>query len=468
MSVQRWENERLPQITIIVDPGLGNASYVVDVGDGRALVIDPGRDPRPYLQAARDQGTTIAFVAETHLHADFVSGSHELTALGAELFAPEGSQLELAHHPMMDQQVVDLGSISLRALSTPGHTPEHLSYELQEADDPIAVFTGGSLLRGSVARTDLIAPEETEPLARQLYRSITDRLFALPDHVVVFPTHGAGASFCSVSTSDAGDVASSIGRERAMNRLLQAPDEGTFARSLLATYGSYPRYFTRLRQVNREGPRLVESAQLKLPLLEPAHLRPELARGAMVIDVRPIESFARGHVRGALSIALRPAFAVWLGWLVPEGTPLIFVVDEDQDRSDLVGQCLKVGYEALVGELPAEPQGWEEAGLPVQRANLIAPAAAAAGARIVDIRQRTEYELGHVPGSLHIELGALQDSVGVLPKGPLTFQCGHGERAMSAASLLARFGRADVSVIAGGPGDVCDVRGQAPIAGQQQ
>lgn len=450
------------EIRTIIDEGLGNASYLVDLGDGRAIVVDPARDPRPYLRAAERIRTTIAFVAETHLHADFVSGSRELIAHGATLLASAGAELGFPHDPLRDDEVVDLGGLTLRALATPGHTPEHLSYELLDGSNPVAVFTGGSLLRGSVARTDLISPELTEPLARALFRSVHDRLFALPDEVPVFPTHGAGATFCSVTPTEEGDPSTSIGRERVGNTLLLAPDEDAFARELMSTYGTYPRYFTRLRDVNRRGPRVYGETPPVLEALDPERAVRAQAAGATLVDARPIEAFAEGHVPGSLSIALRSSFATWLGWLVPEDAPLLFVLADEQDRAEVVRQCLLVGYENLVGELAGGMASWREAGLPEERSRLVDPDDVPDGT-ILDVRQRSEYEGGHVPGAMNVELGSVEAEAVSLPSGPVTTQCGHGERAMTAASLLQRDGRADVAVVRGGPEDVARVSGR-PLA----
>src|SRR5712671_2249759 len=180
----------------LVDEGLGNSSYLVDLGDGRALVVDPERDPGPYLAAARRRGRAVAYAAETHLHADFVSGSRELAAYGARVLAAAAGGTGFPHRGLSDGDEVDLGGLTLRALATPGHTPEHLAYLLLDGPRPLALFSGGAVLPGGAARPDLIGPEQTEPLARDLYRSAHQRLGDLPDDLPVYPTHGAG-SFCS-------------------------------------------------------------------------------------------------------------------------------------------------------------------------------------------------------------------------------------------------------------------------------
>lgn len=441
----------MAEIVTIRDEGLGNAAYLVDLGDGRGLVVDPVRDPGPYLAAARRRGLRLAYVAETHLHADFVSGSRELAAHGAAVLAAAAARLGFPHRGLGDGDEVDLGGLSLRALATPGHTPEHLAYLLTDAGAagtrPLALFSGGSLLVGGVARTDLISPDRTEALARSLWRALHDRILTLPDDLTVYPTHGAG-SFCSTPTGAA--PATAIGREKATNPLLAAPDEDSFVRLLLAGLGSYPPYFLRLREVNRRGPRLYGTTPPPLAPLTPRQVRQLVEEGAELIDVRPLAAFAAGHVPGALSIPLRGAFATWLGWLVAGDRPLIFVLAAGQDRGELVRQALKIGYEHLAGELAGGVAAWQAAGLPLARLPLIGPDALE-GWRVLDVRQAAEFAAGHLPGAAHLELGALPGTdPAALPAGPLAVVCGHGERAMSAASLLQRRGHRDVAVLAGG------------------
>lgn len=433
----------------IVDEGLGNSSYIVDLGDGRALVVDPSRHPSPYLEAAERSGLTIAFAAETHLHADFVSGSAELAALGAHVLSPAASDLELPHKGLGDGDEIDLGGLRLRAVATPGHTPEHVAYVLLDGARPVALFSGGSLLVGAVARTDLIAPERTEELARSLWWSLHERILTLPDDLPVYPTHGAG-SFCSAPTG--GERTTTIGREKRTNPLLAAPDEDAFVARLLAGLGSYPPYFLRLREVNRRGARLYGPEQPRLTPLSAGEVRRLFDGGALLVDARPVPAFAAAHIPGSLSVPLRPVFGTWLGWLAEPDRPLVFVLEDDQDRADLVRQAHKVGFEQLAGELADGIPAWQAAGLSTATIPLVEPAQLGP-ARTLDVRQASEFRAGHVPGALHVELGVLAGSAGELPDGPLTLSCGHGERAMTGASLLSATGRQDLSVLVGGPED---------------
>jgi glyoxylase-like metal-dependent hydrolase (beta-lactamase superfamily II)/rhodanese-related sulfurtransferase len=438
----------------LVNAGLGNTSYLVDLGDRRALVIDPERDPAAYLAAAEARGLTISHVAETHLHADFVSGSRELAACGARVLAAAAGSIEFPHRALRDGDEIGLGGLRLRVLATPGHTPEHLAYLLLDGDRPAALFSGGSLLAGAVARTDLIDPDRTQELARALWRSLHARILCLPDGLPVYPTHGAG-SFCTAAAGV--ERATTIGAERAANPLLAAPSEDAFVELLLGGLGSYPPYFLRLREVNRRGPAVHGPGPAALAALTTGDVTRLLSAGATLVDARPVTSFAAGHIPGAVSIQLRPAFGTWLGWLAGPGQPLAFVLETGQDRADLIRQARNVGYEQLAGELDGGLPAWESAGLPVRRIRLV-PAAEAAG-RVLDVRQATEYQAGHLPGAGHIELGALSESAAQLGGEPLTLMCGHGERAMTAASLLARLGHQDLAVAIGGPDDWAAARG---------
>lgn len=435
------------EVVGVRDEGLGNSSWVADLGDGSALVIDPHRDPRPYLETARARDLTIRFAAETHLHADFISGARELASGSeAQIVASAGARLETSHRPVNDGDELDVGGLTLRVVAAPGHTPEHVAYVLIDGVRPVALFSGGTLIVGGVARPDLIAPEETEPLARAAWRSITGRFLALPDDLPVYPTHGGG-SFCASGAS--GETVTTIGVERAANPLLQARDEDVFVDRLLAGLGSYPGYFLRLRDVNRAGPRIYGPETPPLRPLDVSMVDGVTTDGGMVVDVRPAASFAAGHIPGSLSIELRDSFATWLGWLVEDpATPLVFVVDADQDRDTLVRACLGIGYEHLAGEVAGGIRAWVAAGRRLRSTRLLDRPADGA---VLDVRQESEWTQGHVADAVHIELGELGDHVEEVPDGPVIVHCMHGQRSMTAASILERSGREDVAVFTAGP-----------------
>jgi glyoxylase-like metal-dependent hydrolase (beta-lactamase superfamily II)/rhodanese-related sulfurtransferase len=445
-----------PLVVPLVDEGLGNSSYVVDIGDGRALVVDASVDLRFVRTATTRVGLKVTYAADTHLHADFLSGSRQLsTTDGAKVLASAVGDRQFPHTGLEDGQQVDLGGLGLTALVTPGHTTEHVSLLLSDSERPLGVFTGGSLLVGAAARTDLVDPDRTVELARAQYRSL-QRLMSLPDEVEVWPTHGAG-SFCSAPPG--AERTSTIGRERATNPLLQAVGEAEFVQRLLGSMGTFPAYFRRLPEINRRGPRLYDAPPLPLALTAPqvGVLRES---GAQVVDVRPVPDYAAGHLTGAVSIPLRAAFATWLGWVVSPDRPVVIVRATDQDPAEIAWQSAKVGYDNLVGELTSVPDVWVAAGLAVSTIALLPPDEIA-DQSVLDIRQDAEFNTGHLPGAAHVELGDLADRVTDLRGGPVVVMCGHGERAMTGASLLERAGATGVAVLDGGPDDWSAAHGVA-------
>ena len=444
-------------IVPIVDEGLGNSAYLVDLGDGRALAVDVPRDLRAVRAAAVRHGLRIAFAADTHLHADFLSGALQLAADdGAQILASAAGSRAYGHRGLADGDEVELGGLTLRAWATPGHTAEHLAYLLLDGAQVRAVFTGGSLLVGAAARTDLSGPEQTEPLARAQYASL-GRLLALPDATPVYPTHGAG-SFCSAPPG--AERTTTIGRERAANPLLAAGDEDAFVKALLAGLGTFPGYFLRLPQENRRGPAILASVPTLSPLT-PGQVRALRSDGGQVIDVRPVPDYAAGHIPGSLAIALRGAFATWLGWLVPDpAVPLVIVADPGQDLGEVIWQALKVGYQNLAGTLDGGVPAWDAAGQPVAATELLAPGQVDP-ATVIDVRQASEYAGGHLPGARNIELGAITSQAAGVEGRPVVTMCGHGERAATAASLLERAGHTAVAVLPGGPPEWADATGLA-------
>jgi hydroxyacylglutathione hydrolase len=449
-----------PTVVPLVDAGLGNSAYLVDLGDGRALVVDASRDLRAVRRAGQRRGLRLAFAADTHLHADFLSGAVQLAATdGAAVLASAAGRRRFGHTGLGEGNEVDLGGLRLRALTTPGHTEEHLAFLLLDGDRPVGVFTGGCLLVGAAARTDLVDPDRTEELARSQYRSL-HRLRALPDEVEVWPTHGAG-SFCSAPPG--ADRTSSIGRERATNPLLRAVDEDAFVAQLVGSLGSFPPYFLRLAEVNRRGPAVLAGPP-RLDPVNPTAASRLLQGGAVLVDVRPVTEYADGHVPGSLSIPLRDAFATWLGWLAPHDQPLLVIRSADQDPAEVAWPAVKIGYDNLLGELAGGIAAWTAAGLPVTATPLVGPETVV-GPEVLDVRQAAEYVSGHLPGARHVELGALPAGAADLPDRPVVVMCSHGERAATGASVLERAGRENVSVLVGGPDEWAAAHGLRPETG---
>lgn len=461
-------------ITAFVEEGLGHSSYLVDLGDGTALVIDPSRIPSRQQHAAEVMGLRIAFTADTHSHADYISGSPDLVAsVGATFIAPAEAQLEMGYLGVRHGDEVAVGNLSLRAIATPGHTPEHLAYLLSDFNGaPMALFSGGSLMVGTVGRTDLLGDDQSEALARSMYRSLRDNILVLPGDLQVYPTHSEG-SFCSIPGGSARTT--TIATELSTNPMLAMSSEEEFIDRLVSGFGSFPAYFRLLPVVNQHGVTHYETLPSLKPL-DPTYVLGQVASGAILLDVRPTADFQRAHIPGSISMMLRPSFATWLGWLIESDRPHVFVIDGDQDEEDLVRQCLVIGHENLAGCLAGGMAAWVDAGLPTEATEVIATddlvnptvdtrAQGRAYQPILDVRQHTEFELGHIPGAFNVELGELQDAD--LPtEDPMIVMCGRGERAATAASILARRGRKGDVVLDGGYGAWASARGESIALGR--
>jgi hydroxyacylglutathione hydrolase len=443
-------------IRMFVDEGLGHSSYLVDLGHGTAAIIDPPRFPTEHLATARMLGVALRWTIDTHSHADYVTGSPSLAAQsGATFIAPAASKLETPHRAVRDEELVGLASgVALRAISTPGHTPDHHVYLVEHGGSPVALFTGGSLMVGTVGRTDLCGPDLAEPLAHEMFHSLR-RLDGLPDELAVYPTHGAG-SFCSAPGG--ADRTTTLGRERATNALFRLDDEDTFVERLLDGFGSFPTYFAVLPELNRRGPRLYPQLP-RLNRLDVDAVHEHVAAGALIVDARLITEFAAGHIPGSISNALRPVFASWLGWIADVDQPVVILAGRDQDRDEIFRQALDIGHDNILGELDGGIEAWRAAGGAITEIALIPPSEVVSP--LFDVRQRSEYDSGHVPGAINIELGNLAHAL--VPDGLVTVMCGHGERAMTGASILTSGGHRDVTVLDGGPDTWATWSGQ-PLA----
>jgi hydroxyacylglutathione hydrolase len=447
--------------------GLGHLSALIgDDESGLAAVIDPRRDVDIYLEDARERGLKIAFAIETHLHNDYVSGGRELVAAtGAEQVIGAGAELANPYRAMADGDVVSLGALAFRAVDTPGHTPEHVAYAVADtsrAAEPVLLFTGGSLLVGSVGRTDLLGAANARPFAEQMFHSLHDRILAHEDFVGVLPTHGAG-SLCS--TGIGSTLSSTIGYERRYNPLLQPADFESFARALLAGQPAVPRYFARMRPTNQAGPRVLGGIPGPQPVTLD-ELRLIVAGGGLLIDLRSPRSFASGHVPGSLSIPLGSSFGTWLGWVVDHDRPAVLVLPSDREPGQIEGawddairQALRIGHESIAGYLEGGFAAWAGAGLPVESTGHLGidglAAAVAAGGPgaplVIDVRQASEFDEGHVAGAWHIGAGDLPNRLADLPRDrPIATVCAGGYRASVAASLLDAAGFTNVSWVSGG------------------
>ncbi|MDJ0471953.1 MBL fold metallo-hydrolase, partial [Rhodococcoides fascians] len=338
-----------PDIAIIETSSLGDRSYLIS-HDGIAVVIDPQRDIDRVLALATEKNAAITHVLETHIHNDYVTGGLELArATGAEYVVPEGDPVEFERRAVGDGDVVDAGSATFQVMHTPGHTHHHVSYVLQLGDEPIAIFTGGSMLYGSTGRTDLLGSEHTDELTHAQFHSVRRIAAELPADVEVYPTHGFG-SFCS-ATPTSGD-SSTIGEQQQSNPAL-TQDEQTYVDELIAGLSAYPAYYAHMGVINTEGPAPID---LSTPEpVDPDELRRRIDDGQWVVDLRARTAFAAGHLDGSLGFELSTTFVTYLGWLYQWGAPLTLIGDTSDQIDEATRELARIGIDhpsgSAVGEI---------------------------------------------------------------------------------------------------------------------
>jgi glyoxylase-like metal-dependent hydrolase (beta-lactamase superfamily II) len=436
-----------------IHEGLGNSSYLAQVGEGEAVLIDPDRSIDRYLDTARTHGWKIMAVFETHLHADFVSGGLEVSkTTGAQLYLPAEGNARFPHNPLRGGQTVRRNRVEIEALATPSHTPEHMSFVLREPGKAdAALFSGGALIVGGAARTDLISPDMTEPLTRSLYKTLRSAFTSLGDETLLYPTHGVG-SFCSAGAS--GERTSTLGEQRSQNSLFSIDDEEEFVSWFPTTFpAGIPTYFSRMRPINQAGPRpraeIVRPPRLSVDEFDSAR------ENSLIVDLRAYEAFARAHIPGSINITFRDAYATFLGWLVSPETPVLFVTgDAPLDR--VFDESLLVGHERFAGWLDGGIEAWIASGKPVADPIEIVNADQARkamldGAGILDVREPDEFEAGHIEGAINVPLGDVEAKLDRIPTDrPLLAYCGHGERSSTALSILQRAGAGPLLNLGGG------------------
>jgi len=448
---------------------LSQASYLVGCQrTGEALVIDPTRDLDLYRDLAAREGLRIAAVAETHIHADFVSGARELAArTGAGLYlsgaGPADWQYSYAGAAgatlVRDGEVFMVGDLRLDVLHTPGHTPESVSFLLTDTDaatEPMGIFTGDFVFVGDVGRPDLLERAAgiagtKEGAARQLYRSL-QRFCALPDYLQVWPGHGAGSAYGKALNAV---PQSTVGYERRTNRALNATDEGRFVQDVLAGQPEPPSYFARMKYINKEGPAPI--GDMPTPeLLDLDALDAALAVRTVVVDTRPATAYAAGHIQGAINIPLGRAFLTWAGWLLPDDRPIALLV-ADQAAAAATRQLRLIGFDAVIGYWPpAFLDAWTASGrslatLAHTDADALHRLLASGAIQVLDVRTEAEHAAGHIAGSINVPLGQLSRRMAEVRRDrAVVVHCAGGLRSAIAASLLDARGYPGVSDLAGG------------------
>ncbi|MGH2688752.1 MAG: MBL fold metallo-hydrolase, partial [Actinomycetota bacterium] len=335
----------MTHVVTIGTPELGDRSYLVHDGSA-AIVVDPQRDIDRILQAAGDAGVQVTHVAETHIHNDYVSGGLDLAQrTGAEYLVAAAEDVGFGRRPVSDGDEIAIGSFGVRVVATPGHTPHHVSYVVVDDGVPTAVLTGGSLLYGTVGRTDLTAPAATQELTRAQFRSVRRLAAELPDEAGVWPTHGFG-SFCSSSRSSGADR-SVLGHERRTNIALTIDDEDAFVERLLAGLTAHPVYYAHMAPINRRGPQPLDPSPPRR--LDPAGLRRLLDQGGWVLDLAHRRAFAAGHIPGSVSFELGESLATYVGWVVPWGAPVTLVADTPAEIGEAQRALARIGFDRWAG-----------------------------------------------------------------------------------------------------------------------
>ncbi len=455
------------------DDNLAQASYLIGCErTGEAVVVDPNLDVAQYVRAAGAERLRISHVTETHIHADFVSGGRALaTATGATLhLSAEGSsqwgyssEALRNTHPLSDGDDIFIGTVRLRALHTPGHTPEHLTFfvsDLSRGHEPAGALTGDFIFVGDVGRPDLLeraagVEGSMESSAANLYQSIR-KFLRQPDHLQIWPGHGAGSA-CGRSLGAMPQ--STLGYERLFNWALTQIDEREFVRRVLEDQPFPPAYFTRMKRINRDA----SATQRTLGAIREAgveELTRALTAGAAIIDTRPAARFATSHVPGTINIPNNKSFLIWCGALIPEGQDIYLITDAESSDSvqPLVADLAKIGIDNVKGFFSGRAVKQFDADhnalgkIPQLDATALRDLEAlGGGVTVIDVRASDEWRHGHLPGALHIPLAALPDKLAELDRSrPIVLHCQGGGRSAIASSLLKARGFDNVANLGGG------------------
>jgi hydroxyacylglutathione hydrolase len=454
------------------DPKLAQASYLVGCTiSGEALVVDPNRDVTPYLEAAQADGLRIAHVTETHIHADFISGARQLglrTNARLYLSATGGTDWQYDYAasagavPLRDGTRFRVGKVEIEVLHVPGHTPEHLTFlvtDTSSASEAMGAFTGDFIFVGDVGRPDLLERAANvrgsmEQSARQLFRSL-QKFRALPDFLQIWPGHGAGSA-CGKALGAVPQ--STLGYEKRFNWAFGIADEAEFVRTVLAGQPDPPRYFAKMKQINRTGPRLLDGTTPPTQL-PGAELAAALARGATVVDTRQAAAFRRGGVPGTINIPANRAFTTWAGSLLQYDRPFFLLTDATDNglMSQLARDLSGIGLDHLAGYFgPDALESWrstrgELPSIPEVTLSTVKESLQTLQVTLLDVRGEDEWRSGHVPGSVNIPIGKLdQLAPGSFSERRIIVHCQTGARAAIAASVLKASGFEDVSMFTGG------------------
>ena len=442
--------------------GLACASYLVGCEiKGIAAIIDPDLDVGKYLEAAEFQGMKITHIIETHLHADHVSGNTTLSGrCRADIYIHEASGAEYTHKPLHDQEVIELGTVHIRVLHTPGHTPESVTLLLSDTRrtaEPWLALTGDTLFVGDIGRPDLVGAEAARDLAENMYDSLFNRILPLDDSLMIYPGHGAG-SLCGKFIRAMRFT--SLGFERNYNPALAPRGRAEFIDFAVSDLPEQPGSHKRIKAINRAGPKPLGEVQDSPLTIQQAQA--SLQQGAIVLDTRPKETYTKGHIVGSIHLEANPQLSNQIGFVVPTGASILLVLEEPSQYRTVLYYLLRVGYDNVVGYLADSPDAWSEMGLPMasgavhdidpKKLNELMRTINEAGSPfILDVREPWEFRRGHIPEAVLIPLGELASRLGELdPDQPTAVICARGNRSQPAAALLEQKGFWKVYNVLGG------------------
>lgn len=425
--------------------GIAELSYLIGGDDeGVAAIFDPRADIDVYIDMAREAGVAITHIFETHIHADLVSGSRELCARveSAKIYnsSEGGAEYGFDREKVNDGDRFEFGEVLVTARHTPGHTPEHLSYLLADVDhpdEPWGILTGDSLFVSSAGRPDLLGEKHTKQLADQQFHTLRDFYLKMPDHVMIYPNHGAG----SPCGADIGArMSSTIGYERKFNKFLQFADAKTFTDFAIKTAPPVPHYYPVMKRINAQGPEILGNLP-RVPALPSKAFRDAIEKkSGVLVDTRMMLAFGGGHIPGALNIGGSPILSIWAGWMLDPDQPILLVLESDDDLEPIVRLFVRTGYTKFAGYLTGGMKAWDAAGFPLERISQMSVHELnerKPSLQVLDVRSPGEWKKGHVPGARHIFVPELRDRINELDRNkPTAVYCGSGYRASIATSIL--------------------------------
>ena len=438
---------------------LAQGAYYI-TSNGEAAIIDPLREVQPYIERAEKDNVSIKYIFETHFHADFVSGHVDLAAkTGATIvFGPTTAEMGYEALIAADGQVFEIGDVTIKVLHTPGHTMESSCYLLMdEKERPVALFTGDTLFIGDVGRPDLaqkVAADLTQDkLAGHLFESLRNKIIPLPDDIIVYPAHGAGSA-CGKNMSK--ETSDTLGHQKKTNYALNmALNKEEFIKQVTDGLTEPPQYFPQNVMMNIQGYDSINEVMQRgnTPLSPQAFEEAANASGAVILDTRPAQDFAKGFVPNSINIGIDGSFAVWVGSLIPDVKQEILIIADKGREEEVVTRLARVGYDYCIGYLQGGMEAWKKAGKEIDSIESISAAELAAikDANILDVRKESEYKSEHIEGAKNVPLDYINQQLAEVPKDETTYvHCAGGYRSMAFVSILRARGYNNLIDVKGG------------------